>query len=314
MIPNTFIDNKSSFKDDCSGLIANIQKFSIHDGPGIRTTVFMKGCSLRCQWCSNPETLNHNPQIMTFAIRCIRCENCINICPKQAIRLADGLVSIDWDKCDQCQKCAEVCPSEAIETIGKSFSCEKLLKEIASDRLFYDESGGGVTFSGGEPLVQWGFVLKMLKLCNSKSIHTCLDTTGNVSWGILEKIIPHVDLFLYDLKHLDAEPHKAGTGVDNTLILKNLSKLARCTKIWLRVPIIPEYNDSIDHIERIGRLAVNLGVEKVSLMPYHYWGAAKYDCLGITYRLTGLTPPTREALEKYKGILQRLGANVMVGK
>lgn len=173
-----------SKSEECKGLIFNIQKFSLHDGPGIRTTVFMKGCSLRCEWCCNPEALKTYPEIMTFDTRCIKSGNCIKACPKGAISVVDGMRKIEWEKCDQCQKCAEVCPAIAIERMGTYIAQEELLREIEKDRPYYDNSGGGVTFSGGEALVQWEFILAMLKKCKKRNLHTALDTSGNINWNI----------------------------------------------------------------------------------------------------------------------------------
>jgi len=296
------------------GLIFNIQKFSLHDGPGIRTTVFMKGCPLRCEWCCNPESVKIHPEIMLFDMRCIKCGQCIAACPKGAITIVDEKKIINWEKCDQCQKCAEVCPSGGIETIGKYISCDELVKEIEKDRQFYNSSGGGVTFSGGEPLLQWEFVLAMLKRCKAKNIHTCLDTTGYASWEILEKIIPYVDLVLYDIKHLDADCHRERTVVDNQLILENLAKVVQKTMVWLRIPLIPGYNDSRDHLKKVGKFASALGVAKISLLPYHCWGEQKYDQLGRVYSAKGVLPPGEEDMEKYKEYLRGIGVVVAIGR
>lgn len=311
--PNSMNGNTRREKREV-GLVANIQRFSLHDGPGIRTTVFMKGCPLCCEWCCNPEAIKRNPEIMTFQAKCIKCENCAGVCPRGAISVVGGSTAIDWKECDQCLKCAEVCPSGAIETIGEYTSCEGLMKEIVSDLPFYESSGGGVTFSGGEPLVQWEFVLRALKQCKAKNIHTCVDTTGHVPWEVIEKTIPYVDLYLYDLKHFEAESQKERTGVDNRMILANLSNLARSARIWLRVPLIPGFNDSEYHLKKVGQLAVTLRVEKVCLLPYHCWGESKYERLGRTYYLSGVSPPTEEDMEKHKETLRGVGAEVSIGR
>lgn len=303
-----------SKSEEHKGLIFNIQKFSLHDGPGIRTTVFMKGCPLRCEWCCNPESQNNYPEVMTLDIKCIMCGNCIKACPKGAISVVDGMRNINRGKCDECQKCAEVCPSEGIATSGRYYSCDELMKEIEKDRVFYKNSGGGVTFSGGESLAQWEFLLTMLQLCKAKRIHTCLDTTGYAFWGILEKVLPYVDLILYDLKHLDDECHRKRTGVSNRLILENLAKVAETKRVWLRFPLIPGYNDSEDHIKQIGELAKSLGVEKVTVFPYHRLGETKYSRMGRVYLAESVLTPTDEDMEKQKEYLQNYGLEVSIGR
>jgi len=298
-----------------SGLISSVQRFSLHDGPGIRTTIFMKGCSLKCEWCANPETMGLEPQLMTLLKKCTRCGRCITACPNEAIALTHEAIDVAWDKCDQCQKCVDACATGALETNGKRVSTEELMAEIASDREFYETSGGGVTFSGGEPLVQWKFVLQMLKRCKARRINTSLDTTGNVSWNILEQVLPYTDLVLYDVKHLDDEAHKAKTGIGNRMILRNLEKIARNARVWLRIPVIPGFNDSEQHLERVGRLAVELGAERVSLFPFHKWGEGKYERLGKAYLLSeSVLPPKPEDLEKHRALLVGVGAEVSIGK
>lgn len=305
-------ESVAAFKKN--GLIFDIQKFSLHDGPGIRTTVFMKGCHLRCEWCSNPEGVKAYPEIMTFDTRCIKCGHCIKACPIGAISEVEGMRIIEWEKCDQCRKCAEVCPSGGIETMGKYISCDELMKEIEKDRLFYESSGGGVTFSGGEPLLQWEFLLAMLKRCKAENIHSCLDTTGCASWETMVNIIPYVDLVLYDIKHLDADCHSKRTGVDNRLILENLSKVAQKARLWLRIPLIPGYNDSRDHLKKVGEYAFALGVEKISLLPYHCWGEQKYDRLGRVYSAKRILPSSEEDVNKYKEYLKDIGVEVVIGR
>ncbi len=303
-------------REDDKGLIFSIQKFCIHDGPGVRTTVYMKGCSLRCKWCSNPESMSPCPEIMLFDMRCIKCESCIEACPKGAISFVDGLRTINWASCDECLKCAEACPTKAIEQTGTYISQENLLFEIEKDRIFYEESGGGVTFSGGEPLVQWKFILAVLKRCKERNIHTALDTTGNINGDIFEKVIKNVDLVLYDVKHLDTERHKEMTGIGNRLIvenLKNLKKMNQKAKVWLRIPIVPGYNDTQEFIRKLGDLAVDIRADKISLMPYHNLGEQKYERLGRIYPLKEVSFLQKEDVEKYKKKLQSFGLKVSIG-
>jgi len=296
------------------GLIFNIQGCSLHDGPGIRTTVFMKGCSLRCEWCSNPESINPYPEIMLFDMRCIKCGKCVAACPRGAITIVDGDRIINWERCDQCLKCAEVCPTQAIERVGRYISQEELLKEIEKDKLFYKHSGGGVTFSGGEPLVQWEFLLGVLKKCKERGIHTALDTTLNIHWNILEKVLPYVDLVLCDVKHLNSEQHKNKTGVSNRLILENVRKMNPKYRCWLRVPIIPGYNDSNEYMKKLGEFAATLRVEKITLFPFHGLGEKKYESLGKVYSFRGVSAPKKEKMKEYQKTLQASGVEVTIGR
>lgn len=295
------------------GIIFNIQRFSLHDGPGIRTTVFMKGCPLRCQWCSNPESMNLYPELMTNDVKCIKCGTCIEACPRKAITLVENIRTIDRSKCDLCMVCTTACPSGAIESVGKYMSVEEVVKEIEKDRLFYQNSGGGVTFSGGEPLVQWQFLREICKQCKQKDVSIALDTTGYAPWNIMEKVLEYVDLVLYDIKHLEPHMHIEGTGVSNELILENVRKTARKVRTWLRIPVIPDFNDSMNHISRLAEFSVGLGVEKVSLLPYHMWGVHKYERLGRVYPLKGVQPLPPELLEAFKKIFESNGLITTVG-
>jgi len=299
--------------EEKSGLTFNIQRFSLHDGPGIRTTVFLKGCPLACKWCSNPESWNPYPEIITFDIRCIRCGRCVEACPQGAITIINEKREIDWSKCNQCLKCAEVCPSGAIEQVGKYMSVDEVVEEVGKDALFYLNSGGGVTFSGGEPLTQWEFVKEACQRCKEKGIHTALDTTGCVGWDIMEQVLEYIDLVLYDIKHTNPLKHIEGTGVSNELILANLEKTAAKTKTWLRVALIPAFNVSESFIEKVAQLARQLKVEKVSLLPYHEWGKSKYARLGQTYPFEGVDILSDDCVNEYKGLIQSCGVQVDVG-
>lgn len=306
MIENDMVEGK--------GLIFAVQKFSLRDGPGVRTTVFMKGCPLRCEWCCNPESQRTHPEIMTMDMACSNSGMCIAACDRHAISIENGKRIIDWEKCDQCLKCVDACPSGGIVSRGRYISCDELMNDIEQDRPFYRNSGGGVTFSGGEPLVQWQFLLTMLQMCRAKRIHTCLDTSGYASWPILEKVIPYVDLVLFDIKHLDDNMHRKGTGVSNRLILDNLKKIVNNNRLWLRMPVIPNYNDSIDHMEKVGQLAADIGAEKVSLMPYHNLGEYKYQQLGRHYNIDGVKTPSELDMENNLNIISKYAVQVSVGK
>lgn len=293
--------------DDLKGLIFNIQRFSIHDGPGIRTTVFMQGCPLKCRWCSNPESWQAHPIIMTRNMKCIRCGKCVQACPIGAITMDEKEGRrIDWAQCNQCLECAHVCPAEAIVVCGKYMSLGEVMAEVESDRLFYQNSGGGATVSGGEPLSQPEFVQELLKRCKERELHTALDTSGYAPWSKLEKILEYVDLVLFDVKHLDPHQHREGTGQSNELILDNLEKTAAKVRTWLRVPLIPGYNDSVEHITKLAELGRRVGAEKISLLPYHEWGKAKYEQIGRHYSMDQTPAPTPEHLQELQEIIQGL--------
>jgi pyruvate formate lyase activating enzyme len=299
-----------------TGIVFNIQKFSLQDGPGIRTTVFLKGCPLNCPWCSNPESQAHYPEIMVYSIRCIGCHSCVEICPNNAILLKeDRVMNIDRNKCDLCYQCTEACPSGALELTGRSMTVSEVIKEVIQDRLFYSNSGGGVTFSGGEPLAQPGFLLGLLKEAKKESLHTALDTSGHAPWEHIEKILDYVDLVLYDIKHLDPEAHLKWTGVKSDLIVKNLERIAATGKseIWVRLPVIPGVNDTVREMERLKVLLKRIHAEKVSLLPYHTWGSSKYEKLGLEYSLKEIQPLEEEEVEWIKNEMKDCAVEVDVG-
>ena len=296
------------------GLVFNIQKFSLHDGPGIRTTVFMKGCSMACKWCSNPESINRNPEIMIYDVRCIGCKKCAEACPAGAIAFTEKGREIDWDMCDNCLKCAQVCPSKAIECVGTYMTVDEVVKKVEDDRAFYENSNGGMTVSGGEATVQSGIIAELLKNCRSKGIHTALDTTGYAQWKDIESVLEHVDLVLIDIKHMDSRMHKKGTGVGNEIILENAAKIAARVRTWLRIPLIPHYNDSESNIKKVAEFATAIGVEKVSVLPYHELGSSKYPKLGRVYPMEGTKPPDEKAVERVGKILESYGVKVEIGR
>jgi pyruvate formate lyase activating enzyme len=302
----------NQYNTDHTGLIFNIQKFSVHDGPGIRTTVFMKGCPLRCRWCSNPESLTPHSEIMVANARCILCRRCAETCPERAIRL-NKVIKIDRLRCDLCLKCADVCPTGAIKTVGQLMALQEVLSEIMKDELFYQNSGGGVTISGGEPLMQWKFVRNLLKECQREGVHTALDTSGYAPWDVFQEVLKYVDLCLYDIKHTIPESHRRGTGKSNRRIIENFYLTASSVRTWLRVPVIPGYNDSEENIMNFMDLAKKGNVEKVSLLPYHEYGKAKYDQLGRNYRLGHLKPPNNDSLQRLQKHFQDAQVNVTIG-
>ncbi|MDY7037856.1 MAG: glycyl-radical enzyme activating protein [Thermodesulfobacteriota bacterium] len=273
---------------DPKGLIFKIDRFCLQDGPGIRTMVFMKGCPLRCRWCSNPESQNPYSEIMVNNIRCTQCGRCADVCPHDAIIFEHGIRKINRLKCDNCLKCADVCPTQAISAVGMHISVEEVMREVKADEIFYNNSGGGLTVSGGEPLIQWRFVNKLLKECQIEGINTAIETSGYTSKEIFEEALSYIDLVLFDVKHLTPMAHKKGTGRSNKRILENLYLVSNMARIWLRFPIIPGYNDTEENIHDVIDLAKNIGAEKVSLLPYHDYGAIKYKQLGRRYSLKKL--------------------------
>lgn len=304
---------KISLEDKNKGLIFNIQKFSLHDGPGIRTTVFMKGCPLSCKWCSNPESIKPYPELMTHDIKCIRCGKCVEACPQEAIKVIDDLRRVDRSKCNLCMDCVKVCPSGALQQSGSYISLDELVAEVEKDRLFYLNSGGGVTFSGGEPLLQWEFIREALRRCKEQGLHTVLDTTGCASWDIMERVLDYVDLVLYDVKHIDPDKHREYTGVDNQLIMDNAVKTTAKVRTWLRIPVIPGFNDSEADIRRIVEFGKELSIEKISLLPYHAFGEHKYESLGRDYPWKGTQPPPEEYIQQLQEIVETCGLAVTVG-
>lgn len=294
-------------------LIFNIQRFSIHDGPGIRTTVFFKGCPLRCLWCSNPESQNFYPEIMVRSKLCIKLNKCVEVCPVGAIKINDA-IKIDRDKCTLCMECVKVCSAHALEVSGVYMTVDEVFKEVEKDRLFYINSGGGVTASGGEPLLQWKFVYRLFEKCKKEGISTALDTCGYAQWNVLEKVLEVTDLVLYDVKHLDSKTHMEQTGVSNDLILENLRLTVKKTKTWIRVPIIPGFNDSREHTRKIGELASKLHVDKVSLLPYHEYGVQKYEMLGRSYPLRNMPKLNGEYVKELKELIELFGVKVDIGK
>ncbi len=296
------------------GVVFNIQRFSLHDGPGIRTTVFMKGCPLTCHWCSNPESQQTAPNLMVRNIQCKACGACEKVCPTGAIKMTgEGVRVIDWRLCDQCLLCAESCIYGSLNVCGVTMKLHDVVEEVMKDEAFYQNSEGGVTVSGGEPLLQLDFVADLLKAFKEKGLHTAVDTSGYVPWFHFEKVLPYVDLFLFDIKNLDPQEHLRTTGVSNQLILENLERLSSLARIWLRLPVITGFNDGEDYIKRVGLLAKKVGVKKVSLLPYHEGGITKCEQMGRPYALSGVEGPEDEHIDGLKEILEKEGLTVGIG-
>ncbi|MBE6731164.1 MAG: glycyl-radical enzyme activating protein [Ruminococcaceae bacterium] len=262
------------------GKIFNVQRFSIHDGPGIRTTVFLKGCPLHCVWCHNPESHINKPEIMLEKDKCVNCGACVMACTAGVHKIEMGVHILDNKKCIGCKSCAEICPAAALELCGYEESAEAVLETVLRDKAFYRKEGG-LTVSGGEPLSQSEFTLELLKMAKEAGITTCIETSGYGKWENLEKLIPYTDLFLYDFKIADSSLHKKYTGVDNTLIIENLKNLDKMgAKTVLRCPIIPDINDNKEHFDGILKLSNELeNITEINLEPYHPLGISKLERL-----------------------------------
>jgi pyruvate formate lyase activating enzyme len=300
--------------DGTHGVVFNIQRFSIQDGPGIRTTVFLKGCPLRCQWCSNPESQSPHPEILYRSQQCQKCGTCTEVCDVGAVALIDGAPSLDRSACTMCMECVESCPSGALEISGKRMSLEEVVDEACKDELFYTNSGGGVTLSGGEPLFQPEFSRLFLKACRERSIHTALDTSGHATWQTMKGVLEYTDLVLFDLKHLSPEKHLEGTQVRNDLILENLRKTldAGTPAVWIRIPMIPDYNDSGAYIKELALVLKEMRPDKVSLLGYHQWGRAKYQALGRKYPYDGVAVISKPRLELTRRGMEAQGIEVTI--
>lgn len=293
------------------GLVFNIQKFSLHDGSGIRTLVFLKGCPLSCHWCANPEGQAFEPELAYRAERCIgqaECDRCRAVCEAEAIRFRqDGKIQIDRGLCTACGECVEVCPSKALELFGKPMSVEELIRVVEEDGSFYARSGGGVTLSGGEPLSQTRFVLDFFKKARARGIHTALETSGLCRWEDLEEVCRWVNQVFFDVKTLDRERHEAGTGVGNERILENLRRLCETfptLPVTVRTPVIPGFNDSPDDIRSIAAFVGRLpGTVSYELLPFHRFGEGKYEQLGRACPYSGLEPPGKDRMEDLRQIL-----------
>lgn len=289
--------------------ISTLQRFSLDDGPGIRTTVFFKGCNLRCAWCHNPECILPGATLQFLEQSCAACGQCAAVCPQGVHTITpEGLHRLNRSLCAACGQCAYQCPHGALNLIGQQYTPEKLLQQILKDRRYYDASGGGVTFSGGEPMLHPDYLAEVLRLCREAGLHTAVDTAGCVPFESFQAVMPYVDLFLYDIKLWDDDRHQAATGVSNRRILENLRRLtgAGC-RVFIRTPVIPTYNASLTELGHIADFLASLPgrdhIGLIQLLPYHSYGVGKYASLGAASQTEALCPPDdtllRQALEYY---------------
>lgn len=302
---------------EARGVIFNIQHYSIHDGPGIRTTVFLKGCPLRCTWCQNPESQAFLPQLFFVSENCTGCGKCADVCPEGAIEIRDGRSRTNRELCRARGRCVEVCPNEARSLMGRYATAQEVFEDVNGDAIFYARSGGGVTLSGGEPLAQPEFATSLLKLCKAVGLHTAIDTCGYARWEIARRILEYVDLVLYDFKHMDAMVHEKWTGVSNELILENAIRIHHelSVPVLARVPLVPGYNDSLENIEATARfIATELGKSvRVHLLPYHKLGEAKYERLEMLGKAVSIEPPGDERMLELQKIVESFGLACVVG-
>ncbi len=309
-----------------TGLVFNIQRFSIHDGPGIRTTVFVKGCSLRCFWCHNPEGLESKIEIQFSPSKCIGCGACIEVCAHGGHVFVDGAHVYVRENCRLCGQCVEECFAGALELTGKRMSVDEVMQEVLADRPFYETSGGGVTLSGGEPMMQELFTRAILQRCKAEGLHTAVETSANYGWKRLEALLPWIDLFMIDLKHLNSDAHRAATGVPNERILDNAERLMHTARpVWFRTPVVPTVNDTPEEIAEIAAFVrrltdvrlqskgANADLPLLELLRFHRLAADKYRGLGMEYKARELEPPSREQMAELARVAQSYGIRIKNG-
>lgn len=299
------------------GILFNIQCYCIHDGPGIRTSVFLKGCPLCCSWCQNPESHFYHPELFFAEEKCSGCGKCIHLCPEKAIRLQGKKSRTDRQLCKGAGLCVDACPNEARAAIGRWATADEVFKEIAADSLFYQESGGGVTLSGGEPLAQPEFAASILKKCRDAGLHTALDTCGYASWTTAREVLRYVNLVLFDFKHMNPEIHRKYTGVSNELILQNAEKIHHDMSIpmWARVTLVPGFNDSVENIEATARFIADRlsNAIPVHLLPYHRLGEAKWERLDRENEIASIEIPGERQLAECRRIFESFGLTAIMG-
>ncbi len=312
--------------NEVKGTVFNVQRYTVHDGPGIRTELFLKGCPLRCAWCGNPESYQSKKQIALNKSKCIGvdiCGDCINICPKKSENpfiLSDGkIIGIDKNICDDCLKCYDECPSDALKIWGEDMTPLEAMEIIRKDKKFYKNNNGGVTISGGESLMQPEFVKEVFRLCKEENIHTCVETALHVSEAAIDMVMPYTDMIITDIKHLDSDIHKKYVGVGNEKVLENIKKLVKLDKpVILRIPVIPNFNDNIDDIIDIGNFILNELDNKIAqlqLLRFRPLGQEKYEGLGMEYKMEVVKEREKfeEEIKGYVVELEKMGIKAVAG-
>lgn len=295
------------------GVLFNIQRYSLHDGPGIRTIAFFKGCPLSCKWCSNPESQRPKPELIFKASDCVNCGKCADVCKAGAISRSNPHF-IDRDKCIECGACVDVCPTGALEIKGKRMSVEQVLLELKKDENLFRRAGGGITLSGGEALAQPEFARELLKGCKEKGWHTAIETTGFATKQTIDEVFPFIDLALVDIKAINPSVHREGTGVDNRAMLENILRISFITKVIVRVPVIPGFNDNEEEIQAIGEFAQLMSnVDTIHLLPYHNYGENKYSLLGRIYPMGNTTSNPDEKIQQLKRKVESMGFACHIG-
>ena len=296
-----------------TGIVFNIQKFSVNDGPGIRTVVFLKGCPLRCRWCSNPESQLVRRQVVRDYKKCVKCGHCIEVCTVNAVTVQKGHLHIDYKLCNECGRCAEECPQHALKFEGEVKSVKEVIDVVMQDEVFYEESGGGMTLSGGEMLMQPEFAIELYKAAKEKGLHTACETTGFTSPDIFEKVIENIDYMLFDMKHYDEKKHKEGTGVSNQLCVENMKRAIELGKTVLpRIPVIPGFNDSLTDAEGLAKQLAYAGAKECQLLPFHQFGENKYEMLDQDYYYHDTPALHAEDLQEYLKVMNEYGIHAYI--
>jgi pyruvate formate lyase activating enzyme len=299
---------------ELTGTLFDIKRFAVHDGPGIRTVLFLKGCTLHCDWCHNPEGIRRQPDLVHFESKCVQCGACVAACPNQALELQAGGITIDRQRCEHSGECLEVCYAGALFRYGREVSVAQVMADLRQDADFYRSSGGGVTLSGGEPLLQADFSIEVLRQCKAEGFHTALDTCGNIPWAVLERALPYTDLVLYDLKHFDSHQHQHYTGASNATLLENLRRLdQRRIPLEIRIPLIPGVNDG-ENLRAVGAFLHSFEQPvRVRLLPYHRLAGSKYQRLGRENRMPQAATPGAAQLQAAADQLSAWGCQVVIG-
>ena len=292
-----------------AGTTFNILRYTVDDGPGLRSTVFLKGCPLKCPWCANPESQHPYPEVSFRPAMCIGCGRCAMSCPEQAIKIVEGKALIDRDKCRRCMTCVDACLNTAMVRMGDEKTVDDVWKVVRRDRDYYEESGGGVTASGGEPLAQADFVVEIFSKLHEEGIHTCLDTTGFASKETLDKVLPLTDLVLFDLKHMDSKKHEEVVGVPTEPIHENLRRIVDAgVEVTIRIPYIPGFNDDDENMKATAEFVKEVAPNsKVNILPYHEYGRNKYESVGMEYAMPPTEKPSEEQLAHSKEFFTQLG-------